>query len=140
MLHALTNERGETIIDLDLTYYFSAPMAGYHENNFKYFEEAVSLLRSSGVKVVSPHEIEHPQYQGLLTELKDTETWARYLAKDLVHMLQETHGIILGKGWPESRGAKLELDVCLQLARPVYYLSLDELTLFRMSKNGSPLR
>jgi hypothetical protein len=130
---------GGLVIDLDLTYYFSAPMAGYHGNNFEYFERCVNRLRTSGVKVVSPHEIEHPSYKGILEELGHEAEWAKYLEKDLVHMIQEASGIILGKGWPESRGARLELDVSLQLARPVFFYDVAENLLLRMSKNGSML-
>lgn len=130
---------GGLVLDLELVYYFSAPMAGYPRNNFDYFDRCVERLRASGVTIVSPHEIEHPPYAGLLEELSHEKEWAKYLEKDLVHMLQETSGIILGKGWPESRGARLELDVNLQLARPVFYYDEADNLLIRMSKNGRML-
>ena len=119
-------------MDMDLTYYFSAPMSGYPECNYPYFERVVTHLRNSGVKIISPHEVPPPPFE----EIPEEDRWKYYLEKDLLLMIRETQGIILGKGWPESRGARVELEIAMTLGRPVFYYDEHGDTLTRMSTNG----
>lgn len=130
----ITTKSGDIIMDLELTYYFSAPMSGYEEYNYPYFERVVTHLRSSGIKIVSPHEVKPPVFPELL-DISEKELWKWYLEKDLVLMIQNTQGIILGKGWPESRGARVELEIAMTLGRPVFYYEETEDRITRMSTN-----
>lgn len=102
-------------MDFDITYYLSGPMAGYKDHNFPAFEIATGQLRDAGLKILSPHEVEHPGLSG------KEEEWKEYLANDLKAMVADTQSIILLRGWPQSRGAGLELTTSLSLLRPVYY-------------------
>jgi hypothetical protein len=136
----VTDDFGGLIMDFDLTYYLSGPMAGYADHNFPFFARTAAFLRQSGIKIVSPHEVHHQDYTREVradgSYPTQEQSWHRYLETDLVVMLTQTDGIIMLKGWPESRGARLELDVALQLGRPVFYYSEPDSTISRMSKNG----
>lgn len=116
--------------DLDKTYYLSGPMAGYPHNNFPAFEVASKQLRDAGLKILSPHEVAGPEGSD---QNEENTTWAAYLRRDLIPMLHLAGGIILIKGWPQSRGARLELHVALSLEMPVWYY--ERYTLHNM--NGS---
>ena len=45
--------------DRDLTFYLAGPMSGYPEYNFDEFERWAEILRRGGLKIASPHEIDH---------------------------------------------------------------------------------
>lgn len=96
----------------DLTYYISGPMNGYPLNNIPAFEKAEELAIEAGVKVLSPHTVEHIE----------NARWTDFLSRDIIEMLQACQGIILLHGWPQSKGAALELSTALALRWPVYYL------------------
>ena len=82
-------------------FYLSGPMSGMPESNVPAFNAAAAHLRSLGVSVVSPAELdeEFPI---------ENPTWARYLARDIVVVAEEVDGLILLPGWEKSDGAKLE--------------------------------
>lgn len=113
----------ESGFDFTRTYYLSGPMAGYEEHNFPAFVKASYDLRHAGVTLLPAHEILHRKV-GREHELQ----WHDYLRTDLIKMLQQCHGIILLKGWPQSKGAKLELDVALALEYPAWYYNSATLT------------
>jgi hypothetical protein len=104
-------------VDFSKTFYLSGPMAGYENLNFPAFEKAAAELRDTGMKIISPNEIDIPF---------DTAeaTGEDYLANDFAVMARECHGIILLKGWPASVGARAELEIALTLKWPVYYYIL----------------
>jgi len=117
---------GMSYIDPDLTYYLSGPMAGYADHNFPAFEAAMTELRDAGLSILSPHKVEHPNLSG------KPEEWAEYLRNDLKEMLSFCQGIILLRGWPQSRGARLELSIAQALDWPTYYYN--DFTLTNMNK------
>lgn len=88
-------------------------MSGYENFNFPAFDEAVAVLRSQGRVVGSPHEVPHPGLPGSMP-------WTDYLRGDLKLLLDCT-SIVMLQGWPQSRGAKLELITALSLDMPVYF-------------------
>lgn len=100
-----------------MIYYLSGPMAGYPENNFPAFQKAQIELGFLGYPVVSPHAIDHG----------DTTEWADFLRGDIKVML-DCAGLILLKGWPQSRGSRLELSIALALDWPVFYYHDNVLT------------
>lgn len=102
-------------IDFTVTYYISGPMAGYIDNNFPAFEEAATGLRNSGFSIISPHEIKH--------NMTDDYSWADFIKNDVRVMLKECNGIILLKGWPQSKGSRVELELALSLQWPVYFFT-----------------
>lgn len=110
------------------TYYLSGPMAGYPEHNFPAFEYAQRVLDSRGYQVISPHLVEN-----------DPDDWAGSLRKDLKIMMSACQGLILLRGWPQSRGARLELQTAVALDWPVLYFDETTSQLLDMNKPGSQL-
>lgn len=49
--------------DRNLWYYLAGPMTGYPKLNYPAFEKAVALLEEEGIKVASPHTIDHGQHE-----------------------------------------------------------------------------
>lgn len=97
--------------DLKLKYYLSGPMNGYEDNNFPAFQGACDALRGIGIKLLSPHEKQSES---------EYLTWAQYLNLD-IRILMDCDGLILLKGWPKSKGARLELDIAMDLEYPIWY-------------------
>lgn len=107
-----------------LMYYISGPMSNMPDHNFPYFHLVADVCRKTGLTVTSPAEvpINHPA------------PWADCLKADIVEMMK-CDGIILLKGWPQSRGARMELEIALSLEFPTYYLH--GWTLLDMNRPGS---
>lgn len=105
-------------MNVNLTYYVSGPMTGYDDYNFPAFKEVTLLLRTLGLKIISPHETESPG---------EGREWEDFLRRGIHIMTEAVDGIILLKGWPKSKGARAELDVALTLGMPVYYYNKDVL-------------
>lgn len=101
-------------LDRNIVYYDSGPMMGYPENNFPAFAYAAEELREASLLIVSPHEIG----ANLTPEVE--LPWQDYLREDIKVMMENCGGIILLDGWPQSKGARLELEVAMSLAWPVY--------------------
>lgn len=108
------------------TYYISGPMAGYPEHNFPAFQHAKENLTTQGFKVSSPHDVDHG----------DTTEWSDFLRRDIGIMVEQCSGIILLSGWPQSRGARLELATALALEWPVLYF--DGTTVHFMNRGDFP--
>jgi hypothetical protein len=94
---------GTEDIDTSLTYYLSGPMNGIPDNNFPAFERATWTLRHNRLTIISPHELK--------VNLKN----------DLMIMLGKCEGLILLRGWPQSVGAGVELNLALALKWPIFY-------------------
>lgn len=117
-------------IDLDKTYYYSGPMTGYERYNYDQFENDVETLRALGLKIESPHENEWPEGA---ENLPVAALWAQMMAKAVVQM-GKCQGIIMMKGWPQSRGAVFELNHAIKENWPVYFY--DDYVLTSMNKQG----
>lgn len=104
-------------IDHEKTYYLSGPMSGYPEYNFPAFEEAAFVLRAHGVKVASPHEIDH----GETEENRGKLPYETYMEAAIDMLNGQCQGIILLPGWPQSTGARRELVAALEVDMPVYF-------------------
>lgn len=110
-------------MDFDLTYYLSGPMKGYPDHNWPAFQHACDVLRRTGLKIVSPHEVTADANVNVPVEYP-----MHFLKADLLEMLAQTQGIILLKGWPKSYGARVELQLALSLEFPVWYFDNYQLT------------
>jgi hypothetical protein len=88
-------------------------MAGYPDNNFPAFQAALDWCREHGVDALSPHEIAHP----------DGSMWADFLRRDIEVMVRDCRGLILLQGWPQSKGARLELATAVAMDWPVMYFT-----------------
>lgn len=90
-------------------------MTGYPEFNYPAFTEAAQTLRAAGWEVVSPHEVPHPE-NGVVGSLD----WTTYLRADLRELVT-CAAVALLDGWPQSKGARLELTTALALDMRVYH-------------------
>lgn len=111
-------------------YYLAGPMSGIPQFNYPKFIRITSELRSAGLVIHSPVEMDTPKMQeaamenltGDLTKLqKDTdETWGDVLAKDVKLIADVVDGVIVMDGWEKSRGARLESFVCHLTKKPLF--------------------
>lgn len=91
-------------------YYISGPMTGVADYNFPAFNRAAADLRSLGLEVVNPVE---------LNEHLGTEAdWHEYLRNDIKALCDCTHLVLL-PGWEDSNGAHLELHLAHRLGLKV---------------------
>lgn len=86
------------------TIYISGPMTGKPQLNFPAFHAKARELRAAGHEVVNPAE--HGEQPGL--------QWADYLKKD-IRLLLDCNEIHMLPGWRESRGARLECHIAIEL-------------------------
>lgn len=103
---------GETgVTEIMKRVYLSGPMSGIADNNFPAFAEWAARLRSQGLDVVSPAEIQ------------ESGTWELCLRADLRELVT-CDAIALMPGWESSRGANLELHVAHRVGMEVIHLPL----------------
>jgi hypothetical protein len=102
--------------DSDQTFYLAGPMSGYPDYNFDEFERWAEILRRDGLKIASPHEIDH----GETPETRGSLPYQDYIDAGM-KLLESCGGIILIAGWPQSSGARAELSRAIDLGMPSYY-------------------
>lgn len=98
------------------TFYLAGPMSGYPEYNFKEFARHAQMLRDFGLKIASPHEIDH----GETPETRGSLPYQTYIDAGM-KLLESCGGIILIAGWPQSSGACAELSRAIDLGMPSYF-------------------
>jgi len=96
--------------------YISGPMTGHPELNFPAFHDAAAELRAAGCTVINPAEHD---------EAPDKE-WHEYLRKDIKLLMDCTHVVLL-PGWENSKGARLEVHIALELGMTVSLINGDAL-------------
>lgn len=101
-----------------MKYYLCGPIdtAGKKEDNIYNMELATHFLRNvSRLNIINPIE-----------ENSTHSDWAYtdYLRADIKNMM-ECGAIILLKGWCQSRGARNELKIALELDMPVFYFDIE---------------
>lgn len=102
--------------DFGRTYYLAGPMTNYPEFNYPAFAYNMSELQADGVDVQSPHTITWPS-----EHIEGEELWQAMMRLALA-MLLSCNGIILMRGWTDSRGALVEYNIAVALKMPVYFL------------------
>lgn len=101
-----------------MSYYLAGPMRGYDRWNFPAFREACAWLRSHGMSIVSPHELDEALgFTEDTVELPDG-FMPKAMRRD-VEALLDVHGVILLPGWERSSGARFELSVAEMLGLKV---------------------
>lgn len=95
--------------------YISGPMTGCPENNYPAFRACAKALRLEGWEVVDPSE----HFDGELGLPRH-----KYLAVDVVQLIEECTGIVLLDYWPNSEGAQLEAQIALDRGYALYRWSL----------------
>jgi hypothetical protein len=94
--------------------YISGPMTGYPDWNYPAFNEAAEFLKSKGYEVFNPAEI----FEGR------TDLPRHVYMKEDIKALLECDTVMLLKGWEESQGALLEVDIAFEIGLPVLELDL----------------
>jgi hypothetical protein len=100
--------------------YLFGPMTGYAEDNRPAFAVATAKLRSMGLDVCSPSELDD-------TDPAAGRSWADYLRRDIPWVAAAGMGVAL-PGWRQSKGATLEATIMRTLGIPVFEYSDDGLT------------
>ncbi len=107
------------------TAYLAGPMRGIKEFNFPAFRRATSILRYTGITIISPHEMdEEAGYDW--TGFTGHEDLASFnfdltarLADDIAAIC-EVEAVILLDGWKVSGGARAEASFAWATGRPVF--------------------
>lgn len=92
------------------TIYIAGPMSNLPAFNYPAFNAKADYLRARGHNVVNPAD--HGNVNGA--------EWADYLRFDLAN-LTRCESIYLLPGWSNSKGARLEYHVALQLGMPMFF-------------------
>lgn len=80
--------------------YLSGPMTGLPEFNYPAFHAEAARLRTKGFTVVNPAEL----CNGACVE------WADYMRRDIAALIK-CNSIHLMRGWQQSKGAWLEINI-----------------------------
>jgi hypothetical protein len=88
--------------------YLSGPMTGMPEFNYPAFHEAARSLRAVGFEVVSPAE----------KPMEAHAPWVAHMRLDIELMLA-CAGVVMLPGWEQSKGARIERRLALELDMPV---------------------
>lgn len=91
--------------------YISGPMTGIKDNNYPEFHRAATLLRNKGYHVVNPAEIE-----------TEDKTWEGFMRAD-IKALMECNTVVRLDGWHESKGARLECMIAIQMGFKIFHIS-----------------
>ena len=110
-------ERATPTMSKDIWYYYGGPMSGYPDYNYPQFATDVAILREAGLKIKSPHEIPWPENH---KDMAEDELWFEMMERTRKMMLQCQAGIFM-KGWPQSRGARQEMKMALDLGWKIYF-------------------
>jgi hypothetical protein len=90
--------------------YLGGPMSGYHNYNFKQFNNVAKILRMDGFTVINPAET-----AGGCQDLSH----ARYMRIDIGYLMN-CDALFLLPGWRASRGAKIEAVVAAAIDIPIF--------------------
>jgi hypothetical protein len=125
-------------IDLSRVYYIGGPMKGYPDHNFPAFREAAEILRYTGLKIVSPTEVNLDAYEFAKQHGDGNEAPypLHFVAADILEMVTKCNGLILLSGWPRSRGARIELGIALDLEWPIWFYNNYQLTFMGGNYDG----
>lgn len=95
--------------------YVSGPITGLPNKNIDQFNTTSEKLRNLGFEVLNPFDLDQ---EGFNPE----NCWFKYLKRDLKELLS-CDALCLLPGWEESKGARLEVIVALQLELPLFRLT-----------------
>ena len=114
MRTAVAARRDLDVLDvLDKTaVYLAGPMTGYPEFNFPAFKAAASDIDEMGVGAVYCTAFGTPPAP------EDALPWDEYL-REALRLMLTCNAVVVLPGWRESKGARLEVYVALELGMPV---------------------
>lgn len=93
--------------------YISGPMTGKPALNFPAFHRAAANLRALGHDVVNPAELDDADPKAL--------QWHQYLRRDITHLMT-CDAVAMLPGWQESKGARLEHHIAMELGMEEVFL------------------
>jgi hypothetical protein len=98
-----------------MSLYLSGPITGIAQLNKPAFDELREVLLPLFKNVLVPHDF----FEGV-----DTEgwTWQQYM-RTCIRELATADAIFMMQGWPDSKGACLELEVARGIGLEVFYQS-----------------
>ena len=108
--------------------YLCGPMSHLPQFNIPAFDAAAKHLRAQGISIVSPAELDGPEFRkaclasvdGELPQIEQGGTWGELLARDVKLIADEQiEAIVVLPGWEHSRGANLETFVGRLCGLPV---------------------
>lgn len=91
--------------------YISGPMTGLPNSNYDAFTICAIQLRSLGHEVLNPAE----HFEG-----RQDLPRHKFLAADVVSLVQQCKEIVLLQGWEQSEGSKLEAQIGIDLGYQFY--------------------
>ena len=114
MRTAVAARRDLDVLDvLDKTaVYLAGPMTGYPEFNFPAFKTAARDIDEMGVSAV------YCTAFGIPPAPEEARPWSDYL-RDALRLMLSCNAVVVLPGWRESKGARLEVHVALELGMPV---------------------
>lgn len=109
-------------------YYLAGPMTGYPQHNFPEFERVAARLGEAGMNICSPADLDQPIYDEVMAGdgnqvhlRSDSELGRDLLRRDVnIVMHPRCVGVIVLKGWHESRGALIETFIGDRFGRNIY--------------------
>ena len=106
--------------------YLAGPMTGIPYHNVPRFKAVAEDLRNKGIDMIVPVEMDGAEWeeQALADETGTGKfgdrTWGDFLSRDVKVVADQCDGVVLLEGWKESRGARLEAFVAVNVGKPVY--------------------
>lgn len=114
--------------------YVAGPMTGIPQFNIPAFDRMSEALRRSGYRVVSPVELDGPEYREWAMLSEDGVSmegnpfgwsWGHVLARDIELIADGDEvgpidGIVVLPGWHNSKGARLETFVAFLSGKPTF--------------------
>lgn len=114
-----------------MRYYLAGPMTYIPQFNFPAFFAAEKELKAMGYDIQLPADMADPVavQHAMASENgapgTSSVTWGQCLAKDVELIADHVQGIILMKGWQQSRGARLEAFVGILCNRDFKFYDAD---------------
>lgn len=107
-------------------WYISGPMSGHLSYNYERFRAVGMFLAAKfpDDTIVNPPDIPHQLIPGV-------STWLDFHRENVKWLLECTEILMLG-GWTESKGARAELAIALDLSMSVWFLT-DDYSLVNMT-------
>lgn len=108
-----------------MAWYLSGPLSAdsreQAKRNMLAFEEAARVLRQrKNITIVSPIELDYEEKVATEHVEAGSKEWRYLLARDIQVVADpSTEGVYVLEGWEDSRGARLEVHVALELGKPV---------------------